>query len=71
MKADIERNGWNERVGIYTQSYGGDSPDAANLLLPAVNFMNSQDERFQRMLEIVSQAACGSGRGVYRYRHAG
>ncbi|HUP58182.1 MAG TPA: glycoside hydrolase family 15 protein, partial [Bdellovibrionota bacterium] len=51
MRQDIERNAWNEFVGYYTQSYGGDSPDAANLLLPAVNFVSSRDERFQRHLD--------------------
>ena len=44
-------NGWNELVGYYTQSYGGDSPDAANLLLPAVNFISYRDERFQKTID--------------------
>ena len=69
MKAEIERKAWNESASIYTQSYGGDSPDAANLLFPAVNFMSFKDERFQRMLEIYHKSL-RVGRGVYRYRTA-
>jgi GH15 family glucan-1,4-alpha-glucosidase len=69
MRSEIEEKAWNEREGIYAQSYGGDSPDAANLLLPAVNFINPKDERFQRMLDVYHKSL-RVGRGVYRYRTA-
>ena len=67
MRADIERNGWNDIVGYYTQSYGGDSPDASNLLLPAVNFISYRDERFQKTIDAYDRML-RVGRGVYRYR---
>lgn len=67
MRADIERSGWNEMVGYYTQSFGGDSPDAANLLLPAVNFVSHRDERMQRTIDAYERML-RVGRGVYRYR---
>jgi len=67
MREAIERNGWNEKVGFYTQSYGGESPDAANLLLPAINFISHQDERFQMTIDAYSRIL-RSGYGVFRYR---
>jgi GH15 family glucan-1,4-alpha-glucosidase len=67
MRTDIEKHGWNDLVGFYTQSYGGDSPDASNLLLPAINFISYRDERFQRTIDAYDRML-RTGRGVYRYR---
>lgn len=67
MREAIERGGWNEFVGYYTQSFGGDSPDAANLLIPAVNFASFRDERVQRTIDAYERRL-RVGRGVYRYR---
>jgi GH15 family glucan-1,4-alpha-glucosidase len=67
MRNSIERNGYNELVEYFTQSYGGDSPDAANLLLPAVNFISYRDEHFQKTIDAYDRML-RSGRGVYRYR---
>jgi GH15 family glucan-1,4-alpha-glucosidase len=67
MRQDIERGGWNDLVGYYAQSYGGDSPDAANLLIPAVNFLSYRDERFQKTIDAYERML-RVGRGVYRYR---
>jgi len=67
MRQDIERQGWNDLVGYYTQSYGGESPDAANLLLPAINFISYRDERFQKTIDAYDRIL-RVGRGVYRYR---
>ncbi|HUP58390.1 MAG TPA: glycoside hydrolase family 15 protein, partial [Bdellovibrionota bacterium] len=58
---------WNDLVGYYTQSYGGESPDAANLLFPAVNFLSYRDERFQKTIDAYARML-RVGRGVYRYR---
>jgi GH15 family glucan-1,4-alpha-glucosidase len=67
MREGIESKGWNDIVGYYTQSYGGDSPDAANLLLPAINFISHRDERFQKTIQAYDRML-RVGRGVYRYR---
>ena len=69
MRNQIEVMGWNEKVGFYTQSYGGDSPDAANLILPIINFISPKDERFQKTIQAYDQIL-HAGRGVYRYRTA-
>ena len=67
MRGEIERQGWNDRVGFYAQSYGGDSADASNLLLPAINFISYRDERFQKTIDAYDRML-RVGRGVYRYR---
>lgn len=67
MRSDIERHAWNEIVGYYTASYGGDSPSAANLLLPVINFISYRDIRFQKTLDAYERLL-RVGRGVYRYR---
>lgn len=67
MRDNIERFGWNDLVNYYTQSYGGDSPDAANLLLPAVNFISYRDERFQKTIDAYDRML-RYGRGVFRYK---
>lgn len=69
MREAIEKYGWNEKVGFYTQSYGGDSPDAANLLLPEINFISHLQDRFQMTIEAYSRIL-RSGLGVFRYRTA-
>ncbi len=69
MHREISERGWNEAEGIYTQSYGGSSPDAANLLFPAVNFMSYRDDRFGKMIDSYHKQL-RFGRGVYRYRTA-
>jgi GH15 family glucan-1,4-alpha-glucosidase len=68
MRTDIERRGWNDIAGYYTQTYGGDAPDAATLLMPTVNFTSSRDERFQRTLDAYERILRVS-KGVYRYRN--
>lgn len=67
MRREIELQGWNDIVGYFTQSFGGDSPDAANLLLPAINFISFRDERFQKTIAAYDRIL-RVGRGVYRYR---
>ena len=67
MRSQIERKGWNEVVGYYTQSFGGDSPDAANLLLPVIQFHSHENEKFKKTLEAYDRLL-KVGRGVYRYR---
>ena len=67
MRESIENNGWNEMVGYYTQNYGGDSPDAANLILPTINFISHRDDRFQKTIDAYERILRVK-RGVYRYR---
>lgn len=67
MREGIEKSGWNEAAGYYTQNFGGDSPDAANLLLPAINFLSYRDEKLKKTVDSYERLL-RAGRGVYRYR---
>jgi GH15 family glucan-1,4-alpha-glucosidase len=67
MRNQIEHQGWNEVSGFYSQSYGSNSPDAANLLLGELGFISYRHPRFQRMLDAYEKNL-RVGRGVYRYR---
>jgi GH15 family glucan-1,4-alpha-glucosidase len=69
MRSTIESHAWNESLGFYTQNFGGESPDAAILLFPAVNFISHHNERFQKTIDAYSRLL-RSGLGVYRYRTA-
>ncbi|MCJ7681553.1 MAG: glycoside hydrolase family 15 protein, partial [Candidatus Aminicenantes bacterium] len=43
---DVMKNGWNEDRGAFTQSYGDDSLDAANLLMAHYHFIEPLDHRY-------------------------
>ena len=45
VHADICAHGWSERLGAFTQSYGSDDLDAANLLLAEYGFLAPTDPR--------------------------
>ncbi len=69
MRDSIERNGWNDIKGFYAQSYGGETADAANLLIPAINFISYRDDRFQKTIDSYERLLRVK-RGVYRYRNS-
>lgn len=48
MRSLIDRHGWNPERGIFTQSFGGASADASNLLMYQIGFVSPGDERFKR-----------------------
>ena len=41
IKTDIYKNGWNEKVKSFTQFYGSDDQDAANLLMEPYGFIDA------------------------------
>jgi len=45
IKQDILRQGWNDKVGSFTMSYGGCDLDAANLLMLHYGFLDPNDSR--------------------------
>jgi GH15 family glucan-1,4-alpha-glucosidase len=63
---EIMSKGWNTKRRAFTQSYGSDHLDAANLLMPLVKFIGPTDPRMtatvdRTMEELVSDSL------VYRY----
>ncbi|NDD92309.1 glycoside hydrolase family 15 protein [bacterium] len=64
---EIYEKSWNGMVGYFTQSFGGDSPDAANLLMATLNFLGPDNERLRSSVDSYDRLLRVAG-GVYRYR---
>ncbi len=61
------REGWNESVGGFTQSYGSQQLDASVLLLPLVGFLPADDPRVRSTVTAVQEQLSWDG-FVLRYR---
>jgi GH15 family glucan-1,4-alpha-glucosidase len=61
------REGWNESVGAFTQSYGSQQLDASVLLLPLVGFLPADDPRVRATVKAVQEQLSWDG-FVLRYR---
>jgi GH15 family glucan-1,4-alpha-glucosidase len=68
---DIQTVGWNSKLHFFSQYYGSNSLDAANLIMPLVFFMSPTDPR---MLQTLDAIGCPPSKGgllsdslVYRY----
>lgn len=68
---DIMAQGWNAKRRAFVQSYGGDSLDAANLIMPLVFFVSPTDPRMLNTLDAINQCpeqgGLVSNSLVYRY----
>ncbi|MDR4481533.1 MAG: glycoside hydrolase family 15 protein [Nitrospira sp.] len=68
---DIMTKGWNEARGSFVQSYGSDSLDASNLIMPLVRFISPTDSRMLKTLAAINRPPAEHGLVsdglVYRY----
>ncbi len=53
--------GWNEKVGAFTQSYGSDKLDASILLISLTGFLPPDDPRLRRTVEAVERVLMKDG----------
>ena len=64
-------HGWNEQRQAFVQSYGSDTLDASNLMMPLVFFMSPTDPRMLKTLEATNtspeKGGLMSNSLVYRY----
>ena len=68
IRRAILSEGWSDRAGAFTQSFGSDDLDASSLMLPLVGFLPSDDPRVLSTIE-ATEARLTDARGlVYRYR---
>ncbi len=67
IRAGTIERAWNERLGSFTQSFGGSDPDASLLLMPSLGFIAPQDPRFKGTLAFVEQEL---RRGNHLFRYA-
>ena len=68
---EVMARGWNPSRQAFVQSYGSDSLDSANLIMPLVFFMSPTDPRMLSTLDAVNKSPANGGlvsNGlVYRY----
>jgi trehalose-phosphatase len=68
IRDEILERGWHEKVGSFTSTYEGDTPDAAALLVGLSGMLDPQDDRFVRTVEAIDREL-RFGPTVYRYRY--
>jgi len=68
MRNQIESEGWNESLGMYTQTYRGRDADASNLLMCTLNFHTPDNARYRSMVEQCEKLLMNRGY-VFRYRN--
>ena len=66
----IISEGWSERLGAFTQSFGSEDLDASNLMMPLVGFLPPDDQRVVATIEATEQHLTDSRGLVQRYRAA-
>jgi GH15 family glucan-1,4-alpha-glucosidase len=70
IRADIEQSGWSSAVGSYTQTLGGESVDAALLLMPLYGFAEPAADRMRQTARCIEERL-GAGDGLlYRYEES-
>jgi GH15 family glucan-1,4-alpha-glucosidase len=68
VRAAILERGWSEERQAYAQSFGSDELDAAQLLMPIVDFLPATDERMRSTIEAIARDLTEDGL-VLRYRN--
>ena len=68
IKEDIYKNGWNETTQSFTQFYGSEYQDAANLLMEPYGFIKAEDEKYQLTVKAIERELCVDGL-MYRYKN--
>jgi alpha,alpha-trehalase len=63
----ILTQGWNEKVGAFTQSFGSEELDASNLMMPIVGFLPANDPRMVTTINATAERLTDDRGLVYRY----
>jgi GH15 family glucan-1,4-alpha-glucosidase len=66
IRADVERLGYSERLGCYTQVFGKDDLDASLLTLPLYGYIDALNPRMISTLASIQQQLGRDGH-IYRY----
>ena len=67
IRAAIDQEAWNESLGSYVESFGGDDVEAGLLLMLEVGFAAPDDPRFRGTLAVIEQRL---RRGEHLFRYA-
>ncbi len=68
IKEDIYKNGWNDKVKSFTQFYGSNDQDAANLLMESYGFIEADDEKYKLTVRAIEKDLSVDGL-MYRYKN--
>jgi GH15 family glucan-1,4-alpha-glucosidase len=63
----ILTQGWNEKAGAFTQSFGSEELDASNLMMPIVGFLPADDPRMVATINATAERLTDDRGLVYRY----
>ena len=66
LHASIEKNAWNDELGHFVESYGGENLDASLLLLSNIGFLETDDPRFVATVDAIGDKL---GQGDYLFRY--
>lgn len=68
IRTEILRRGWSDRANAFSQSFGDDTLDASNLVIPLVGFLPPDDRRVLATIDAVIEHLSDSRGLIYRYR---
>ncbi len=68
IRETVERDGWNDEAGAFTQYVGSTELDASNLMMAIVGFLPADDPRMLATIEATEQRLTDDNGLVYRYR---
>ncbi|MGM0612031.1 MAG: glycoside hydrolase family 15 protein [Bacteroidota bacterium] len=68
IKENILKNGWNEEMQAFTQSYGSPYMDASNLLMERYGFIEATDPRYVSTVKVTKEKLLKNDL-MYRYRN--
>lgn len=58
---DVMEHGWNEAVGAFSQRYGSQNLDAAELLIPILDFLPANHPRVVSTIRVIAERLCING----------
>ena len=67
IRAAVLELGWSDRAGAFTQSFGSDDLDAANLMLAMTGFLPANDPRMKATIDATAAQLTDERGLVYRY----
>ena len=63
----ILTQGWSEKAGAFTQTFGSEDLDASNLMMPIVGFLPADDPRMLATIDATAERLTDEHGLVYRY----
>ena len=67
IRAAILEHGWSEKAGAFTQAFGSDDLDAANLMMAITGFLPADDPRMKATIDATAARLTDQRGLVYRY----